>query len=302
MLQIILIATFSQLVQGNTLETQSHLVAYMSQQLLISCKYMHGGGSTTWMFIRWTKLINDQHVPLAVMQNNIFVPEWIDDKALSNFTDHVQLQKEITNNSVSLNLLIDGLKCSDMGTYTCKVYSLNSRNDLEGSSTVDIKVHPGTPFIKEDILEVSENDTFTIICTANVGKPPTEIKWSRSQHGTTVYTSITDNVQQTSNPKDNCTFLGTSEIRLNMTKELDKVEFVCSTSYDTYSGVPSFNVDLVVLELHRKYTTSIETSTLTKYIVELNEVIGDGTRTVFISLKMSVLSLVISITMYYAVS
>lgn len=72
------------------------------------------------------------------MQNNVFSADW-SPAAPENFRDHVELQKRIEDNIIHLDLIIDGFLCTDVGVYTCEIFTMSSSTALQSNTTLEIE-------------------------------------------------------------------------------------------------------------------------------------------------------------------
>jgi len=52
--------------------------------------------------------------------------------------DHVEVAFENRGSSLTFNMTIDGLKCTDIGQYTCEVVTVTATRPYSNSSVVDI--------------------------------------------------------------------------------------------------------------------------------------------------------------------
>jgi hypothetical protein len=119
------------------LETRASIAAFKGHRVTLPCK-LTTTSTGEWMFIRWTRTYNDSVINLANIQNNVFSANWAPG-APEDFRDHVELHKSIKDGEYSLDLIIDGFRCSDIGLYTCDVFTMTSSSNIVSKSNLEMK-------------------------------------------------------------------------------------------------------------------------------------------------------------------
>lgn len=264
------LTVFGYFVKGDEVVTSGDLSAFMGHRVQLPCKYMPSNGNSDWMFIRWKRTANGETINIASMQNNVFSADWAS-SVPEHFRDHVELQKRIGEKEYNLDLIIDGFICSDVGVYTCEVFTMSSATALSSSTKLDIEAHPGSPMINEDMIEVKENDTFRIECRADIGVPAHTITWAYLLKGAGRYLKVLEGVTQENTPGTECTFRGKSLLTVQMTPNLDGALFLCATVLTDESKPEIF--DEVQIILFGKTTTTTSTTTATTLKIEYS--VGD---------------------------
>lgn len=242
---------------SGSIQTVSSLDVILHHTPALTCTYTYDMGNPDWIFIRWYKMNGTESIPLAFMQRNSD-PSWLE-TAPEEIKNHTTLMDSSTDNSVSFDIRIDDFLCSDEGTYKCEVFTL--LKTLMSTTELHAAAHPGPPRIHDDLIQVKENDSFSIHCHANIGIPPIELRWSYKPKDINAYTLITKGVRQENSQAKDCTFKGTSSLTVVMSEELDGAHFLCATSGEIgHDGNPR-NFDEVELQLHRTTTTTLPTTT-----------------------------------------
>lgn len=261
-LRLILLAFVVDSIHGEALETPPPISEYLGYRVTLSCR-LATEGNDGWLFIRWKKTTaSGGEIFIATLQNNVFVPTWGKDVP-DNFKDHVELQKSGDADSYSLNMVIDGLMCTDEGNYTCQAFTENG--DLSKTIPVTAMEHPGTPSIPDDTFQAKANDTFMLLCEADVGIPPSTISWSYSLKDQNTYLKILDDIQQvnTKGTGESCSYHGKSTVKITMETRLDGATFMCYTGGELDPTGSPANFDSVQLLLYGKSTTPKPTTTTT---------------------------------------
>ncbi|KAH3815563.1 hypothetical protein DPMN_144091 [Dreissena polymorpha] len=216
------------------------------------CVYDHVTGDNM-ILMRWKK----GDVILTTMLESSTVTEW-SSQAPENFKNHVKLDfSRVQGKSYTFTMTIDGLKCTDVGQYSCVVVTMNSANELSASMAIGIIVSPGIPESNEDYFDAKENVTFNIRCSGNVGMPPHTINWKYSQKDTDVWNLVDPALVSQSNTLgqgDHCWYHGESKVTVTMSEALDGARYMCligDVVDDTHK-----NYDQIQLALQGKTTTS----------------------------------------------
>ncbi|XP_060585656.1 uncharacterized protein LOC132741493 [Ruditapes philippinarum] len=242
------------------LETRASIAAFKGHRVTLPCKFTTTS-TGEWMFIRWTRTYNDSVINLANIQNNVFSANWAPG-APEDFRDHVELHKSIKDGEYSLDLIIDGFRCSDIGLYTCDVFTMTSSSNIVSESNLEMKANPGQPSITTNTIEVKENDTFRIECNSNVGIPASTISWWYTlPDASHIYQKVTEGIVQELTSTEDCSNTAAmSTLTLTMSAELDGAVFVCSPTLDVGEDGKPQNADEVKIILYGKETTTQSTA------------------------------------------
>lgn len=253
-----LVLIYACCVFGDTVETTPYIKSLMEHRVTLPCTLT--SPNKDWMFLRWKRTQGNEEINIAVMQNNILSPKW-SPSAPANFIDHVELHDRIEDDKFSLSLVIDGFLCSDVGVYTCEVFTLSSSSSIQSNTTLEIEAHPGTPAITANTIEVRENDTFRIECNSDVGVPAHPISWLYTLAETPhIYQKVQEGIEQENTPSSDCKFNARSTLTLQMTSQLDRAKFICSTSTDVGEDGKPVKYDEVLIVLYGKTTTTESTA------------------------------------------
>ncbi|KAL4228900.1 hypothetical protein ACF0H5_011940 [Mactra antiquata] len=256
---ILLVAGCFSSALGNSIETTPELHRHMGENVKLSCA-VKTTDPGDWMFIQWKKETGEgTYMNIASMQNVVLSPDW-SPNVPDHFRDHVELQKEDVLDGYALILFIEGFICSDNGTYICEVFTKSNPSPMKSQSVLFIEVDPGKPSIHQNVLQVKENDTFDIECTANVGLPPLPLSWSYTlKDSSHIYQKILDGFTQENSPTRDCTIRGKSVLTVEMREELDMATFLCATSSELSTDGSKKNYDEVVVQIYGKTTTTTST-------------------------------------------
>ncbi|XP_052807120.1 uncharacterized protein LOC128236278 isoform X2 [Mya arenaria] len=216
---------------------------HMGNRVEIPCVYT----GSDWLVMRWIR----NGVVLAYVVKGLDNPQWMD-TAPNSFQDHVELDfKKDDDTGYSLNMTIDGLKCTDTGEYKCEVTTLSATVPFFNTTNIEILVDPIKPQIMDgDYFHAKENVTFELSCSGRVGIPPATIKWF-------VKTAVDGDFQpldpaltsqtNTQGEGDMCWYSGNARVTVTMEESLDGALYACAVG--DVMDTKDLNFDEVVLVL-----------------------------------------------------
>lgn len=126
-----------------------------------------------------------------------------------------------------LSISISNVALADEGEYTCSIFTMPVRT---AKSLVTVLGIPQKPIITGYKSSLREKDTMTLNCHSSGSKPAAQLTWRKGDqelHGEPT------RIQEDSNGK---TFTVSSSVTLQVTREDDGADIVCSVNHESLKG------------------------------------------------------------------
>ncbi|XP_078324803.1 cell adhesion molecule 2-like isoform X2 [Crassostrea virginica] len=153
---------------------------------------------------------------------------------------------DMGSNSYSVVMRVREVECSDENKYQCSVTFMNPSVGpvLETSETVFTAQAPGENPYNVPVpnpSNIEENMKIDLSCTANVGKPPGQIKWWRFREGITAPVLMGTSSETPQVQAGVCDYNVTFSIQPVVTKDDDQSVWRCSVDNVLLSSVSDLN-------------------------------------------------------------
>nr|XP_034316383.1 cell adhesion molecule 3-like isoform X2 [Crassostrea gigas] len=187
-------------------------------------------------YIQWQKLIGNVFKNIALFSPPGGPWPFIPYEMKPFYNNRIELIAP--NISLSAVMIIKDPICSDQGVYRCWIeyYSGNSVNVQTSDSVVKLKSNPKEPE-KFQLFpnKLDENQSISILCSANVGSPLGNIKiWKISQYTDTPV--LIHESKATANKPENCTEFLDDNFTYSVTRDDNGALFRCSSQNNLTQG------------------------------------------------------------------
>ncbi|XP_062597543.1 basal cell adhesion molecule-like [Saccostrea cucullata] len=224
---------------AGTVSTAGSLTPTIGGSVDFSCTYTLGSGDTVYPgSISWQ--VKTGSGPEDFTNIASFSPPGrSDSNSFTDFADDYKNRSELFNvtaigaYSYVVVMRVNEVMCSDEKHYRCSVLFINAGSGSiteTKESSLTVRAPAEQPYdipvpVPDNIEETMD---VTLSCTANVGKPPGQIRWWRYRHGIRAPQEMTG-VSSTTPPLQEgmCVYNVTSTVTYRMTKDDDQSVWRC---------------------------------------------------------------------------
>ncbi|XP_056612527.1 nectin-3-like protein isoform X1 [Triplophysa dalaica] len=162
-------------VWANEVLVPEHVTAVLGKNVTLTCKVRV---STN---LSLTQSSWERKLPSGTFTLAVFNPQYGISIA-DNYSNRVHFLKPSVHD---VSIILEGVGFADIGTYTCKVVTFQLGN-MQASTKVDIMVEPKV-YVSPGSLSLLAGDGETLVatCTAERGRPASEVLWMTDLDGQT---------------------------------------------------------------------------------------------------------------------